>query len=150
LEEANLSDADLCGANLHYAHLSEANLSHADLTNANLSMATLVGANLSARLVGANLSGADLTGANVSTAILSMTVFGDSTLSEVKGLDHCRHLGPSTVDFQTLKNSGRLPIAFLRGVGLPDSVIDYFLPTASTLTCKARVCAAGSPCTICP
>jgi hypothetical protein len=34
-------------------------------------------------------------------------------------------MGPSIVDFQTLKNSGPLPIAFLRGVGLPDNLIEY-------------------------
>jgi TIR domain len=43
----------------------------------------------------------------------------------VKGLNHCRHVGPSIVDFQVLKNSGPLPIAFLRGVGLPDNLIEY-------------------------
>jgi TIR domain len=43
----------------------------------------------------------------------------------VKGLHQCRHAGPSIVDFQTLKNSGPLPIAFLRGVGLPDNLIEY-------------------------
>jgi hypothetical protein len=35
------------------------------------------------------------------------------------------HLGPSTIDFRTLQNSGPLPLAFLRGVGLPDNLIDY-------------------------
>ena len=34
-------------------------------------------------------------------------------------------MAPSIVDFQTLKNSDPLPLAFLRGVGLPDNLIDY-------------------------
>jgi hypothetical protein len=44
----------------------------------------------------------------------------------VKGLNHCRHRGPSVIDFYTLKISGPLPIAFQRGVGLPDDLIEYF------------------------
>jgi TIR domain/Pentapeptide repeats (8 copies) len=126
LGDANLSNADLGDANLSNADLRGAKLSHADLTSANLSGAKLVGAYLSgATLSGAKLNEVDLNSADLSRAVLSMTVFGGSTLSEVKGLDYCRHLGPSIVDFQTLKNSGALPLAFLRGVGLPDSVIDY-------------------------
>jgi hypothetical protein len=35
------------------------------------------------------------------------------------------HLGPSTIDHRTLLKSGRLPLAFLRGCGLPDTLIDY-------------------------
>src|SRR5262249_4673260 len=72
-----------------------------------------------------NLSGANLGGTDLSEALLMRTVFGGATLSEVKGLDHCRHVGPSVIDFQTLKNSDPLPVAFLRGVGLPDKLIDY-------------------------
>jgi hypothetical protein len=52
-------------------------------------------------------------------------VFGATTLSEVKGLDQCDHFAPSIVDFLTLKYSGSLSIAFLRGVGLPDNLIEY-------------------------
>ena len=34
-------------------------------------------------------------------------------------------MGPSTIDHRTLQRSGPLPLAFLRGVGLPDNLIDY-------------------------
>src|SRR3954452_7113068 len=40
-----------------------------------------------------------------------------------KGLDQCRHFGPSIIDHQTLQKSGPLPPVFLRGVGLPDNLI---------------------------
>ena len=30
-----------------------------------------------------------------------------------------------SIDFRTLQRSGPLPLAFLRGVGLPDNLIDY-------------------------
>ena len=41
------------------------------------------------------------------------------------GLNACRHLGPSTLDHRTLLRSGPLPLSFLRGCGLPDTLIDY-------------------------
>src|SRR4051794_6199036 len=37
-------------------------------------------------------------------------------------------LGPSIIDHRTLQRSGPLPLAFLRGVGLPDPLIDYLPP----------------------
>ena len=42
-----------------------------------------------------------------------------------KGLETCRHVGPSTIDHRTLQRSGPLPLAFLRDVGLTDTLIDY-------------------------
>jgi hypothetical protein len=67
----------------------------------------------------------NLSGANLSEANLFETVFGNTDLSDVKGLDSCRHSGPSSIDPQTLQRSGPLPLVFLRGVGLPDNLIDY-------------------------
>ena len=43
----------------------------------------------------------------------------------MRGLETCRHRGPSTLDHRTLARSGPLPLAFLRGCGLPDALIDY-------------------------
>jgi hypothetical protein len=37
-----------------------------------------------------------------------------------EGLETCLYMGPSTIDYRTLQRSGPLPLAFLRGVGLPD------------------------------
>jgi hypothetical protein len=37
----------------------------------------------------------------------------------------CTHKWPSTIDHRTLQKSGPLPLSFLRGVGLPDNLIDY-------------------------
>jgi len=76
-------------------------------------------------LRGANLSGAVLYDANLPRAILNETVFGDTNLTEAKGLETCQHHGPSIIDHQTLQRSGPLPLAFLRGVGLPERLIDY-------------------------
>ena len=106
--------------------LSEADLRRKNLSPANLSGAKLVGADLfGADLGEAKLIGADLNEADLTDAMLGKTVFGNVTLTRVKGLDHCKHWGPSALDFQTLQKSGPLPAVFLRGVGLPDRLIEY-------------------------
>jgi hypothetical protein len=144
LSKADLLNADLTGADLSSVDLSAADLEFADLKFANLSRATLNGANLSgANLFEATLFGtklreadltsaglmltrmiaADLTGANLTNARLADTIFSASYLIEAKGLDRCVHSGPSSIDFRTLENSGPLPIAFLRGIGVPERLI---------------------------
>jgi hypothetical protein len=121
LRGANLGGAILTGADLRTANLGNANLSKANLGWTNLSGANLSGANLS----GANLSGANLGGARFNEAQLDETIFGDTNLRDARGLDACIHLGPSILDHRTLAKSGRLPLAFVRGCGLPDKLIEY-------------------------
>jgi TIR domain/Pentapeptide repeats (8 copies) len=136
LDEANLRDADLSHANLCNAFLNNSDLSGACFSNADLRGVNLGEANLrEADLRGANLSmadlnwasfvNADLTGADVSEADLISTVFGDTNLTAVQGLETCYHLGPSILDHRTLTKSGLLPLAFLRGCGLPVALINY-------------------------
>jgi hypothetical protein len=96
LVEAYLIDADLRGASLHRANLFRA-----------------------------DLRGANLPEANLPEALLFETVFGNSNLTAVQGLETCRHNGPSILDHRTLAKSGPLPLNFLRGCGLPDTLIDY-------------------------
>ena len=111
--------------------LSEANLSGAELSLANLIKASLIGADLSeANLRGANLFQADLheanlRGANLSEAKLLETLFVDTSLINVLGLDACEHRGPSVLDHRTLARSSQLPLPFLRGCGLPEIFIEY-------------------------
>jgi hypothetical protein len=59
---------------------------------------------------------------------LYKTILANLDLSSCNGLERCRHRGPSSIDIRTLQRSGSLPHVFLRGVGLPDRVINY-LPT---------------------
>ena len=146
LEEANLVGANLVGANLNRADLFGADLSTAmlmaiylrgailrgaDLRGADfclavLDEATLTGATLTmADLRFASLRGADLTMADLTELWLQDTVFGDTNLTAVRGLETCHHQGPSILDHRTLARSGPLPLAFLRGCGLPDALIDY-------------------------
>jgi uncharacterized protein YjbI with pentapeptide repeats len=116
LDEADLSGEDLSGVNLSGATLFRGNLSQSRLIDSNIS---------STNLCGANLTGADLSRANVSKLWLYETVFSDTNLTDVRGLETCVHHGPSTLDHRTLVRSGPLPLAFLRGCGLPEALIDY-------------------------
>jgi hypothetical protein len=127
LPGANLSGADLILTNLSDANLTDAILiDDANLREANLFGTNLSGANLTdAILIGTILFRAKLTDANLTKARLHRTVFASTVLTEVKGLDHCHHAGPSSIDFQTLERSSPLPVSFLRGLGLPDRLIDY-------------------------
>jgi TIR domain len=73
----------------------------------------------------AHLLGADLHNADLCAARFLGTTVSDIDLSNCKNLGTIRHTGPSSIDIRTLQRSGRLPLAFLRGVGLPDNLIDY-------------------------
>jgi uncharacterized protein YjbI with pentapeptide repeats len=121
LARANLFGAILFGADLRDVNLTGANLRDANLTRANLTSANLTGADLT----GANLRDANLNGANLTDVHLLETIFGNVNLTGAIGLETCRHRGPSTIDHRTLQRSGTLPLAFLRGVGLPDNLIEY-------------------------
>jgi hypothetical protein len=126
LDQADLRGANLRDTDLRSADLIKADLRDADLVNANLSGANLCGADLENVTLGvANLSGANLCGVNLRGAQLMWTVLGGINLTAAKGLDACKHVAPSVLDHKTLIRSGRLPLAFLRGCGLPDALIDY-------------------------
>ena len=124
LVKANMDGANLRGADLNKADLREANLAGADLGRADLNRADLREANLAgANLCGVDLRSADLGGANLESTSMSNTVFALTDLAAANGLETIRHLGPSTLDHRTYARSGGLPYVFLRGCGLPDSLI---------------------------
>jgi hypothetical protein len=138
LREANLSGAFLSRANLGDVNLSGANLRETNLTGANLSDANLSGASL----IYADLWRATLKGANLTMAKLGETALTGITLANVTGLETCIHRGPSMIDYRTLQKSGPLPIQFLRGVGLPDRLID-FLPSPPNQAIQHYSCFIG-------
>lgn len=131
VRRAYLSGAKLANANLLRTDLGEADLSNTDLSGANLVSADLrraylVNANLvNASLAQANLGNANLDGTDFDKAMFSETILSNVDLSECKNLESISHDGPSSIDMRTLHRSGMLPLAFLRGVGLPDMLIDY-------------------------
>jgi hypothetical protein len=118
-------------ANLYEAHLAKAKLQRAILRETTLTWAVLNVAQLhDANLCGANLSGVSLTGADLSGATFTGARFGQTSLSQTdlsgcKGLDAIDHGSASSIDIRTLQRSGHLPLAFLRGVGLPEKLIEY-------------------------
>ncbi len=125
LSSADLTYADLSGSNLKKAKLRGAKLDYADLSNTNLSGADLIGAYLTAtKVYDANLSGVTLNGAQLLNAI-----FANVDLSEVNGLEAVIHRGPSTIGLDTLyKSQGKIPDSFLRNAGIPEDVMEHFLP----------------------
>jgi hypothetical protein len=127
---ADLREADFRKANLRHAFLSdadyEADFRKADFRGANLRGANFRRANLRwTTLFRANLSEANLSAADVSQALFRETLFINLDLKEARGLNSCKHAGPSILDHRTLTLSGQLPLNFLRGCGLPDQLIDY-------------------------
>ncbi len=124
---ANLSEATLTGADLSITQLNEADLRKSILHDTNLTTANLTGANLTeASLFWANLRGADLKGANLSGATLAFTIFVDTDLSVVTGLEMANHSGPSSIGTDTIyRSQGHIPEDFMRKAGVPDSFIEY-------------------------
>jgi hypothetical protein len=116
LNGANARGADFTGANLQYAHCNGTDLHAANFQDANLR---------SVDFGGANISEARLDGANLYQARLYETIIGNTDLSVAKNLDACDHVGPCILDHRTLAKSGNLPLTFLRGCGLPDTLIEY-------------------------
>lgn len=152
LMDADLTDADLRGANLEAANLMETELIEARLEGANLCLADLNGALLyDASLRGASLvesdlkraqvcradlrevdftrtdlRGTDLRESNLTGAEFFETVFGNTNLQKVIGLDECKFRGPCPLDWRTVQKSAPLPVKFLQGCGFPDQVIRNF------------------------
>jgi hypothetical protein len=140
LRGADVEGADLRRANLRWANVGRANLRRTDLYMVDLSGAKLSGAGLSgANLRDADLEEANLSNANLKWAILHEVNFGEAILTEatmggtlflqtilknVKGLDTITHWSASNLDHLTIARSDRLPLSFLRGCGLPDLVIN--------------------------
>jgi TIR domain/Pentapeptide repeats (8 copies) len=126
-KDADLGHATLVSAKLKYASLSNADLSNVDLSGADLGFADLSGANLSgAELERTSFLGAKLQDADFTQAFTGSTIFAETDLSVVKGLDSVRHYGPSYISIDTLyKSGGKIPEVFLRRCGIPEDFIIY-------------------------
>jgi uncharacterized protein YjbI with pentapeptide repeats len=134
---AQMREADVTGADLQFATLRNANLYGACLGGANLRESKLLLTNFtSAKLPDADLSGAHvsrtvfyrcmLRGANFTGSWISDAVFSGVDLRAVTGLEMANYEGPSSVGIDVLfLSEGKVPLAFLRGTGIPDSLITY-------------------------
>jgi len=139
---ADLSYATIAVTSLAYANLASADPGRADAGMSNLQGAVLYEAKLGetqfvdsdlrgADLRGAycastNFRGADLRGVNFSEALFNYTILGDVDLSGAKNLESVIHHTYSVLDHRTIIKSGSLPIKFLRGCGLPETLIEHF------------------------
>ena len=142
LKKANLINADLSGINFTNGDLTSAYFVNAHffksvLVNADLRWSSFYGAIFTdADLSGAALTLTDLRFASFSTvdiedadfarSRMGRTTFVNVDLSSVKGLGDVAHLGPSYVDVHTIyRSKGKIPEIFLRGAGIPDSMIEF-------------------------
>src|SRR5579872_6569043 len=132
LRDANLSEGNLDHINFKRVDVTGANLRGTSLCSACLSFANLMGADLT----GANLSHANLDGAIFRKTLLSNakctnadvrdTLFVDTDLSTLNGLETVHHLGPSIIDITTIYRShGKISEKFLRGAGVPEVFLDF-------------------------
>ena len=141
LRNAQLGGTKLNSAKLNNTNLLSTNLTGVDFTNADLSGANAIQANLSGALMrftvldSANLEAAgleltslyraQLSNANFTRAKCVNTSFAEVDFSDVRGLETVEHLGPSSIDVDTLYQSkGKIPEIFLRGCGVPEDFIE--------------------------
>ena len=125
LFKASLVEALCSGAYFRRADLTQVDFSDADLVKADLIDVQLKNATLArASLVGADLSRSNLTGVDLREAVIGWTVLGALDLTQVVGLEQVRHVGPSTLGFDTARLShSKLPVSFLHGCGISESVV---------------------------
>ena len=117
LIEATFRDAVLPGANFEAADLGRANLREAYLVNCNFRNAILTETDFTEAV----FQNTDFTGATIGN-----TTFGGNDLSDVLGLEHVVHRGPSDIGVRTIyRSNGEVPEQFLRGCGLPDGFVMY-------------------------
>jgi hypothetical protein len=118
---AGFAGAELFGSAFYGASL---NLRGVDFRSARLTACQLDGADLpAASLQGAVLRQVSLRGANLEKTALELTVITDCDLTAA-AVERAEHLGPSVLDDRTLRRSGSLPQAFLRGCGHGEGPID--------------------------
>ncbi len=126
LTNANLAEARIFNANLSHTNLTKAICDDAVILNSDFTYATLTRTSLRATvLFAANFTKATLRGAILEGAHLGDTIFGNTDLTDARGLESCQHNTSSVLDTPTLAKSGRLPLAFLQGCGLADTFIEY-------------------------
>lgn len=152
LRNASFMDCDLMRSNLRHSNLSNANFTSANLSYSNLSYAKLDYSNLVESILDqVNFSHASfintlLRKTQLQYSLFSHSIFLDTIcdntyftgsvfencvfanidLSNCVGLEVCDHSGPSTIGVDTLyKSKGKIPINFLRGIGILEEFLDY-------------------------
>ena len=125
IEEASFVGASMKGVSLRRSNLFRANFARTELSNAFLDLSTLFEASFDYTI---------LKDTSFEDALLDNTKFNYVDLSNALGLDHCHHLGPSSIDKYTQSQSGKLPVSFMRGCGFSDWEIEVSALYQSNLT----------------
>lgn len=126
---ADLTDAILIGCNAPRSTFAMANLTRANLAQSHFETALFTYADFTeAYLSSTEFIRTQMQGACFARCTQGLTVFVDAALVGATGLDSCEHRSFNMIDFRTLINSaGTLPLAFLRGCGLPEGIIRQYL-----------------------
>lgn len=131
-----LSGIPLRGRRLRNVDFRSADLDHADLSNCDLTGADLRGANLA----GANLNSANMNGVHLTGAVFWETCVINVNLAQATGLADSVHHGPSAFDHRTMWRSKALPAEFLRGCGVPRSLIESYRETLAEAPLEFNSC----------
>jgi hypothetical protein len=126
LDGIDLSNSRLYETNLRGVSLRKASLKSGVLVDADLTGADLTGANLEAAFLnGTNFTGTKLDQTSFTQAELGRTLFIDTDLSSVRGLDEVHHSTTSEIAFSTLVNSSfQVSETFLRAAGVSIGIIE--------------------------
>lgn len=121
-KDANLKNIDAKSSIFDWCNFTDANLDNANFFASDFTFCKFVRADLrKSYLVRTLLRHCNLNGAKLADAEFGDTEFINTTFTGAVGLSRARHEFPSRLDTDTLRR--RLPITFLRGVGLPDKAI---------------------------
>lgn len=131
LNRANFVDAKLHQVDFRRATAQGTIFRRTELVEVNFSETSLLGADFrGASIDNVTFIGASFAKAKFENAKIGYNTFASVDLSEVKGLDLVEHFGPSSIGIDTLfLSKGKIPEKFLRGVGMPDEVIEHTLPS---------------------
>jgi uncharacterized protein YjbI with pentapeptide repeats len=149
LEGVDLSSADLQETTFHGGLFGKAIFRGAIMEQTSFSMVSLPQANFdktiidNSKFLHCDLSGATWNNAEITNSefhgssfrdtdfdsmVLWSVSFNSIDLSLAKGLENVKFIGPSSLGVDTLyKSGGNIPESFLRGCGVPDDFITFYL-----------------------
>lgn len=135
LSEANILNSLASKSNFQQSILKKANLAGSNFSRSIFWFVDLTEAYLS----NTNFLSTAFRNANFTSAQLGQTVFVDADFTAADGLDMCQHGSISYLDHRAYENSGYLPPIFMKGCGLPETLVDY-LPTIFTTPIQRQTC----------
>jgi TIR domain/Pentapeptide repeats (8 copies) len=144
LTRCRMREASLCATDATASRFQSCDLRRANAEESTFEKASLVGASLisgnwakvnasATDLLRADLSFSRWRGSNLHGAAMSSTVMAATDLGGVLGLDSVVFDGPCPIDDSTIRTIDPLVQPFLRGCGLPDELIDFYMSAAGAM-----------------